>query len=218
MKLYGAVRSRTTRPLWALLESGLPFEHVPVLQAYRLDEPAALDAPLNTASAAFLAINPMGQIPTLVDGDLVLTESLACVLHIARKAGAPFGPADQAEDSLMQNWAFFAVASIEPAAIEILYPLSDGRAETPEGQAQIARGLAALDRPLSRIEMHLATHVWMMGGRFTAADICLAETLRYVQRHPTAMAPFAAVRGWLSRCQIRPAFVDMIARRNAETQ
>lgn len=216
VKLYGVVRSRASRPLWALLETGLAFEHVPVVQANRLAEPLAPDAPLNTASAAFLAVNPMGQVPAMVDGDLVLTESLACVLHIARKAGAPFGPADAAEDAAFLNWALFVASSVEPGATDILYPVMQQVSETPEGQARVARGMAALARPLARIEQHLARRDWLVGDRFTAADLCLAETLRYVQGHPPALAPFEATRAWLERCQSRPAFGEVMARRNAE--
>jgi glutathione S-transferase len=216
VKLYGVVRSRATRPLWVFLETGLPFDQVPVIQASRLPDPQAQGAPLNTASAAFLAVNPMGQVPTLVDGDLVLTESLVCALHVARKGGAPVGPADAVEDALMQNWAFFIAASVEPGAMDILYPLMDGISTTPEGQARMARGADALARPLARIEAHLSTQDWLVGGRFTVADICLAEVLRYAQGHPPALAPFEAVRGWLARCQARPAFVEMMKRRAAE--
>jgi len=80
----------------------------------------------------------------------------------------------------------------------------------------MARGAAALARPLARIEAHLANHDWLVGGRFTVADICLAEVLRYAQGHPPALAPFPAVRAWLARCQARPAFSEMMARRASE--
>lgn len=52
--LYGAYRSRASRPLWLLAETGTPFTHLLVIQAYCLADPAALDAPLNTTSASFL--------------------------------------------------------------------------------------------------------------------------------------------------------------------
>ncbi|MEI2707305.1 MAG: glutathione S-transferase N-terminal domain-containing protein [Ilumatobacteraceae bacterium] len=77
LTLYGVYRSRASRPLWLLAECGAPFTHVPVIQAYRLPDDRARAAALNTASEEFLAVNPMGQIPALTDGDLLLTESLA---------------------------------------------------------------------------------------------------------------------------------------------
>ena len=90
--LYGVFRSRASRPIWLLYELDEPFEHVPVIQAYRLPQASAPDAPLNTASPAFLKVNPQGQIPAYVEGDLVLTESLSITNHIARTRGGDLGP------------------------------------------------------------------------------------------------------------------------------
>jgi len=216
MKLYGVMRSRATRAVWALGEAGLPHEHVPVIQAGRLADPLAADAPLNTASPAFLAVNPQGQVPALQDGDLVLTESLAIALHVGRKSGAPLGPADLAEESAMINWALVGATGLEPGAIEILYTYMDGAQATEAGRARIAAGIVSLSRSAARLEAHLAHADWLVGGRFTVADICLAEILRYAQIHPAALEPWPALRGWLARCQARPAFAAMMARRDAE--
>lgn len=65
LKIYGVYRSRASRPLWLVEELGLPFEHVPIIQAYRLNEPMAKGSPANTLSAEFLAVNPMGSIPSM---------------------------------------------------------------------------------------------------------------------------------------------------------
>jgi len=216
MKLYGVVRSRATRPLWALLESGLDFEQVPVIQSYRLPDPAAADAPLNTASPAFLAVNPQGQVPALTDVDLVLTESLAITLFVGRKAGAPLGPRDLAEEAEMLNWALVGATGLEPGAIEILYTYMEGAQQTEAGAARIAGGIALLSRSAARLDAHLTQSDWLVGGRFTVADICLAEILRYAQIHGPALDPWPAIRGWLTRCQSRPAFVEVMARRTAE--
>ena len=113
LTLYGCYRSRATRPLWALFETGMAFTHHPTIQAYRLPDPAAADAPANTASPDFLKVNPMGQIPAMVDGDLVLTESLAITLHVVRRAGGPIAPANDAETALMEQWALFASTAID---------------------------------------------------------------------------------------------------------
>ena len=56
----------------------------------------------------------------------------------------------------------------------------------------------------------------MVGGRFTAADINVAECLRYAQGHPTLLGEFPAVNAWLERAQARPAFKAMWERRMAE--
>ena len=214
--LYGVYRSRASRPLWLLAETGAPFTHVPVIQAYRLTDAKAADAPLNTASAAFLAVNPMGQIPTLQDGDLVLTESFAITLHLARTMGGDLGPRDNAEIALMEQWALFGASAIEVPALEITYAVADGGLKTPEGQAIIALAAEKLRRPLARLEAHLAATSHMVGGRFTVADINLAECIRYAQSHPTLLAEFPAVKAWLEGCQSRDAFQKMWAARMAE--
>ena len=214
--LYGVYRSRASRPLWLLAELGLPFTHVPVIQGYRLSDTRSVDAPLNTTSAAFLAVNPQGQIPAYVEDGLVLTESLAITLHIARQHGGALGPKDAAETALMGQWALFAATGVEGPALEILYIQGDGGDKTPEGQAAIAINAEKLRRPLTRLQSHLAVHPWMVGDRFTAADINTAECVRYAQGHPRLLAEFPAVEAWLKACQSRPAFQQMWAGRMAE--
>lgn len=214
--LYGCYRSRATRPLWALAEIGLPFTHVPVIQAYRLPDAAAADAPLNTASPGFLQVNPQGQIPALVEGDLVLSESLAITLHIARRHGGALGPQSDAEAALMEQWALFAATSVESPALEIAYASADSGASTPEGQATLAVGAEKLRRPLARLETHLQGREWLVGNRFTAADIMVEECVRYALPHPTLFGTYPAVKAWVERCQARPAFQQMWAARLAE--
>jgi glutathione S-transferase len=214
--LYGVYRSRASRPIWLLRELGLPFTHVPVIQGYRLPDPKATDAPLNTTSPEFLAVNPLGQIPAYVEDGLVLTESLAITLHIARQHGGALGPQDAAEAALMDQWALFAATAIEGMALEILYIQADGGDKTPEGQAAIAINAEKLRRPLARLQGHFTARSWLVGDRFTVADINTAECLRYAQGHPTLLAEFPAVKEWLERCQSRPAFKAMWAARMAE--
>ncbi len=214
--LYGVYRSRASRPLWLLGELGLPFTHVPVIQGYRLAEPKAKDAPLNTTSPEFLAVNPLGQIPAYVEDGLVLTESLAITLHLAREHGGALGPKSAAETALMGQWALFAATGIEGPALEILYIQGDGGDHTAEGQAAIAINAEKLRRPLSLLQSHLAAHPYLVGDRFTVADINTAECLRYAQGHPTLLAEFPAAKEWLERCQSRPAFQAMWDARLAE--
>lgn len=213
--LYGVYRSRASRPLWLLGEIGLPFTHVPIIQAYRLADPAAADAPPHTASPEFLAVNPQGQIPAYVEDDLVLTESLAITQHIARKHGGLLGPQGFDEAALCDQWAMLAATSVEGPALEILYTQSNG-GNAPEALAAIALHAEKLRRPLARIEGHLQGKEWLMAGRFTVADIMLAECLRYAQGHPTLLSKYPVVKAWLERAQSRPAFQAMWAARMAE--
>ncbi|MCG5476388.1 MAG: glutathione S-transferase, partial [Sinorhizobium fredii] len=94
LTIYGVYRSRASRNYWMVRELGIPFRSVPVIQARRLADPLSADAPINTRSPGFLAVNPMGLIPAIEDDGLVLTESLANNLYLARKHGGPLAPAD----------------------------------------------------------------------------------------------------------------------------
>ena len=214
--IYGVLRSRATRPIWLLEEMGQAYTHVPVIQSYRLADPRAAGAPLNTLSPEFVAINPQSQIPAMKDGDLVLTESMAIALYLARKYGGPLAPATVAEEGEAAQWGFFAITGIEGKAIDILYTYVGKEQDSPEGQAKIAAAVEALGRPLARLNLHLQSHDYLMGGRFTVADILVAECVRYIQPHAPLMAAHPAIDAWIKRCQARPAFQSMIARRNAE--
>jgi len=217
LTLYGVYRSRASRPLWLLHETGMPFRHVPVMQAYRLPDPAAADAPLNTASAVYVAINPQGQVPCLVDGDLVLTESMGITLHLAKaEAAGAVGPRDAGEKALMVQWALHAATAVEGPAVQIMYVVRDGADATPDGQAAIGVEAERLRRPFARLNRHLADHEWMVGARFTAADINTAECVRYAQSQPALLAEFPALSRWLAACQARPGFRAMWALRDAE--
>lgn len=216
LKIYGVLRSRASRNIWLAKELGIPFEHVPVIQAYRLPDAAAHDAPFNTSSPAFRAVNPNGLIPSIDDDGLVLNESLAINLYLAKKHGGPLGPRDLREDGLMTMWALWTATECEPRTIEILmHRVSKPEAERNPAVASAA--IAALKRPFGVLEAALREgggH--LVGGRFTVADINLAEVLRYAQPAPELFAEFPGVKAWLDACQARPAFQAMWAERDKE--
>jgi glutathione S-transferase len=215
LTIYGVYRSRASRPIWLAHEIGLSFRHVPVMQAYRLSAPDAPDAPLNTRSPAFLRINPNGHIPTIDDDGLVLHESLAIVLYLAKRYGGVLGPADVAEDGQMGMWALWAATEAEPHSIQVLYHrLSYPPAERDPRRAQAA--VDALRRPFAVLDQALAGTGFLVGGRFTVADIAVAEVVRYAMPAPELFEATPALRGWLESCHARPAFKRMMTERERE--
>lgn len=214
--LYGALRSRATRPVWVLYEAGVQFELVPVIQAYRLADPMAADAPVNTASPEFLAINPQGQVPALKDGDLVITESLAISWYLARKYGGDLAPRTAEEEAVALQWGFLAATAIEGPALDIGMSYMKGIAQTPEGRAVIEGAIAKLSRSFARIEAALRDRDHLLGDRFSIADILLSECVRYAAPEPGVFDAYPALKAWIARCQSRPAFQRMWAERNAE--
>lgn len=219
LTIHGAFRSRVTRNIWLLNETGVAYDHRIVWQAYRLKDPAAAGAPLNTLSPDFLAISPAGAIPVLQDSDapgFVLSESLAINLYICDKIGGVMGPSDAVERAKILQWALYGATSVESLALSIQQAHGDGKAGTPEGSAVIGAAKDSLRRPLRVIDERLSGDGWMVGGRFTVADINLAEMVRYAQAESEFLAEFPALDAWLKRCQSRPAFQDMWAKRAAE--
>ena len=87
---------------------------------------------------------------------------------------------------------------------------------TPEGDAIVAAALARLQRPLARLESHLAAADWLVAGRFTVADILMEETLRYAAVAPGLFDALPRTKVWFDRCRARPAFQKMWALREAE--
>lgn len=216
LKIYGVLRSRASRNVWLARELGIAFDRIPVIQAYRLKDPAAPDAPLNTASPAYLAVNPNGLIPAIEDDGLVLNESLAINLYLARRHGGGIGPRDVREEGLMTQWTLWAAAECEPHTIAILL----NRVSRPEAERDAAAASQAVERlrrPFAVLDRALEEgggHV--VGGRFTVADVNLAEVLRYAQAAPELFEAAPRVGAWIEACQSRPHFQAMMAERNAE--
>lgn len=214
--IYGIYNSRAARTLWLARELGLEFRHVPVIQKGKLADPLAEGAPLNTGATAFLEMCPAGYIPCVDDDGLVLFETGAIGLHLARKAGGPLAPKDAAEDALMTQWSFYASTAVEPAALRITLTHRGGTQASPEGKAVIDAAKTELRRPLAVLEQHLAKQDWLVGDRFTLADIQMAECLRYADPERAYFAEFPALLRWYEACQARPAFAEMMAARAAE--
>ncbi|MDO5606272.1 MAG: glutathione S-transferase family protein [Paracoccus sp. (in: a-proteobacteria)] len=218
LTIHGVTRSRASRIIWLCHEIGLPFRQVPVIQAYRLADPDAPGAVLNTHSPAFRKLSPAGSIPVIEDDGLVMSESYAITLYLARKHGAPLGSLDAAEDALMMQWSFYAATAVEPDALTLLFLHGRGTAQSGEDQALIAHAAERLIRPMQVIEDRIARHGHLVGDRFTVADINMAETIRYAQGYGALIEQFPATRTWLADAQARPAFQKMWQARMAEPE
>jgi glutathione S-transferase len=214
LKIYGVLRSRATRPIWMAKELRIPYQHVPVIQSYRLPNAMAADLPLNTQSPAFLAVNPNGLVPSIDDDGFVLNESLAITLYLARKHGGPLAPRDLREEGLMLMWSLWAATECEPSALRVMQNAATVKTRDAAiydiGVNVLRPKFAVLDRALRDGGGHL------VGGRFTVADLNVAEIVRYAQAAPETFADAPHVQSWINACQSRPAFMDMMVERNAE--
>lgn len=213
LTIYGVYRSRASRNFWLAGELGIPFKQVPVMQAYRIADPETFEG-LHTRSPAFLKVNPSGHIPAIDDDGLVLIESLAINLYLAKKHGGSLAPADVKEDGVMSMWSLWAATEVEPHSLAIL----THRAGKPE-QRDEARALAAIDAlraPFKVLDDVLAESGHVVGGRFTVADVNVAEVMRYAMAAPELFEAAPRVKAWLAACHGRPAFKAMMAKREEE--
>lgn len=214
LTIYGVYRSRASRNIWLAHELGLPFTHVPVMQRYRLPDPPPAGM-LNTRSPEFLKVNPNGRIPSIDDDGLVLHESLGINLYLAKKHGGPLAPATVAEDGQMTTWSLWAAIEVEGHAINIIYHRV-GNAGRPMDPQVADEAVEALRAPFAVLDAALAHDGYLVGARFTVADVNVAEVVRYAQSAPELFTSAPHVKAWLAACQARPAFKKMWAARDSE--
>jgi glutathione S-transferase len=205
LTIYGVYRSRASRNYWLANELGLSFKQVPIIQHYRLKDPIPAGV-VHTKSPEFLKVNPNGHVPTIDDDGVVLHESLAINLYLAKKHGGALAPANVVEDGAMSMWSLWAVTEVEPSALSLLY----------KGTAPAETEIAALRTPFAVLDAALAKDGYLVGGRFTVSDINVAEIVRYAQGAPSLFDAAPHVKSWLAACQARPAFKTMWAARDKE--
>jgi glutathione S-transferase len=196
LKLYGIAGSRALRPLWLLEELGLAFEHVPLdFRDPQLKHPD------------YLALNPNGRVPTLVDGALVLFESMAINLYLASRYGRERGlwPASPQGEGLAYQWSFWVVTEVEAALLAVLM---HGRAlpEAERDAGKLARNRGALRPAFDVLDGVLARRDFLADEHFTVADLNVAAVLSWTKPARLDLAPWPALRDWLTGCLQRPAF------------
>ena len=206
LKIYGIGPSRAARPIWTALELGVPFDLI--------STPYAGGA---TRTPEFLAINPNGHIPVLIDeraeGAITVWESMACALYIARVHGKADGqtiaPATPREEAEALRWSFWTVSELEADALTVLMH----RMAMPEDQRKpelADKAESRLKVPLAVLEKHLqAQHAkgeaYLAANRFTVADVCVASVAGWVRPAAALLAQYPAVSSWLKVCLDRPA-------------
>lgn len=178
---------RDLRVRWALEEAGLP---------YRMQS-----TPFRERDAEHLSHQPFGQVPWLIDGDLSIFESGAILLHLAERSETLM-PTDPRRRAEVLEWLFAALNSVEMASLPWFILKFSGCAEDSPAWKRLDD---FLDLRLKRMEPVLATREWL-AGRFSIADILMADVLRLVDRFGR-LPDYPACREYIARAIARPAFV-----------
>jgi glutathione S-transferase len=187
MTLYWAPRTRSLRALWVLEEASVPYQRV------RVDLSAGAQK-----SAEFRAINPMAKVPALTDGTLAIAESGAICAYVAEAhPGGGLAPpiGDPARASYLR-WLFFSPGCVEQAFLV----KSANVSIRPE-----AAGFGDFDRVFDVLEAAVATGPWLLGERFSAADVMIGLDLHFGIDIFKLVPSRPALRAYVDRCLARPA-------------
>lgn len=204
LTLWGVGTKRTVRAHWAMHELGLSYQTRPI--SPRTGE---------TKTAEFTALSPRQKIPLLQDGDFSIGESAAIVAYLSRAYSTPATaliPEGQREYAAWLEWCFFIVAELDSTS---LYVMRRHRADglghiygvAPE---VVAKTSEYFHGQLRQVEAALADgRTYLMGDRFTSADILLATCLEWAVE--TGVGICVNAHPYLARIRQRPAYQRGVA-------
>jgi glutathione S-transferase len=186
----GEGHARDMRVRWALEEVGQPYD-------VRLVPFEALKAP------AHRAVHPFGKIPTYEDGDIVLFESGAIVLHLAETRPGLM-PADPTARERAIVWLFAALNTVEPPIIE-----REAAMILDKDKRWYTERMSLLDdavrERLSEVAAYLGERDWLE-GEFTAGDLMMVMVLRRLEDGPKLLEEFPTLLAYVARGEARPAY------------
>ena len=183
LKLYGGARSRASIVQWYLEELEVPYEFI------LLDMQAGVHR-----QPEFLAINPMGKVPAIVDGDFQVWESGAILFYLAQKYGNM--PPSLEEQAKINQWIFFANATLGPG----IFVEASREQETPK-----------LMKPLNQI---LERQPFLLGDELSVVDVAVGSILAYIPMMlKLDLSEYPAILDYIKRLTERPAFQKTIGGR-----
>jgi glutathione S-transferase len=201
MKLYHCQKSRSCRVLWLLEELGLAYE----LEVLPFDRKAL-------RSVDYLAVNPFGKVPVLVDDAVTMFESVAIIQYLLRRYGeGRLEPSDASpEYGQFLQWLHFGESTLMGPAAQIalhsaLLPESERNAELAAfGRRTFAHYARALDDVLTG-------QTYLVDDQFTAADIVMGYTLFVADTFGALPAELTALNEYYGRLKSRPAFQKAVS-------
>ena len=188
MKLYWSPRSRSFTTLWLMEETGEPYERVLTDISTGANK-----------TPYYLAINPMGKVPALADGDAVMAESAAICTYVAdrypqAKLAPPIGDPRRAK---YLQWMFFAPSCIEPAILQAYLKL-----EIPA----VSAAWGSTTQTFDVLDQALEKGPWLLGDDFSAADVAIGAGINYAIRMFKMVPTRPNFDRYLDACAARPAF------------
>jgi glutathione S-transferase len=188
LQLYWSPRSRSFSALWLMEETGQPYERVLTdISTGAQKKPE------------YLVINPMGKVPAIKDGGSTLAETAAICAYVAEKypqakLAPPVGDPLRAK---YLYWLFFSPGCVEPAMVQLATKIEMNPVSAGWGDAQ--RVFDVLDAALSQ-------GPWLLGDRFSAADVMIGSNLNFAVRLFKMVPSRPSFERYIDHCAARPAF------------
>ena len=192
LSIYGVARTRAFRALWMAEELGIPYQHLPIEIG---------DAGARTPE--FLALNPNGRLPVIVDDGFVLSKSLAITLYLAKKhSNGKIYPGTREGEAKAWQWSFWAIAEVDRAVN--IWSLHAVRLPPAERDAALRdEALKILTGPFKVLDAAVAGQPYLLGDEFTVADLNVAAVISRAIDMELDAVPH--LKSWLMRCLDRPA-------------
>ena len=192
LRIYGIARTRAFRVLWVSEELGLAYEHLPI----EIGDAGA-------RAPEFLAINPNGRLPVIVDDGFVLFELLAITLYLAKKhSNGKLYPGTLEGEARTWQWTSWALNEVDRGVN--IWSLHAVRLPPAEREAaKRDEALKVLVAPFKVLDAAVAKQAYLLGDAFTVADLNVVAVIsRAIDMDLSAVSNLKA---WLTRCLQRPA-------------
>jgi glutathione S-transferase len=189
LTFYWAPRSSATRIYWAIEELGIPCEKVQLdLQKGDQKKPE------------YLALNPNGKVPLIVDDGVPVFESIAILIHLGEHYGQDKGlwpaPGAKAHGQALA-WVVWSAATLAP----LMY-----RAVSGDDNAK-----QEINKLVPLVEAQLGKQAFMIGSAFSYVDLALASAIGFLRMRGHDLSAYPRITKWLDACQSRPAFKTAMA-------
>jgi glutathione S-transferase len=193
LKIYGVTASRAFRTLWMANELGLEYENI----GFHFKDGS-------TKSTEYLAINPNGRIPAIVDDGFALWESMAINLYLAKKYDMGFRPRTLEDEALILQWSFWVMTEVEKPALALLFHTL----VLPEAERNpkiVDDSVRQLQSPFKVLDAALSKAGYLVGSGFTLADLNVASVLVWLKMARMDLGAFPKIKEWLDNALRRPA-------------
>ena len=157
----------------------------------------------NTQDAAYLALNPNGKVPTIVDGDTTVWESNTILRYLANRRPTPLYPPDPAVRSQIERWMDWQLASLNNPYLAIF---RDAKKPEAERGATWAKDAEELGQQLQILDGALKAGSWLAGGAITLADICLGPIIHRCLDFPIQLPALSNLRAWRDKLKEKASF------------